>query len=93
MVFERLSRAFKKLPFKAFEPTIPVFTAYFLNKELERKEEEGSIHGFKVKAGRIEKRHYTLDLELTLTEEQAQRGISSILDKLPNGCKEVICNG
>ena len=93
MVFERLSRAIKKLPFSALEPTIPVFTSYFLNKELEKKEAEGSILAFEAKAGRVEKRHYTVDLELTFTDEQAESNIFDFLDKIPIELREVICDG
>lgn len=84
MVFERLSRALKKLPFSILEPTIPVFTAYFLNRELEKWENEDSILNHKIKAGRIGKRHYTLELEITLTKEQARKRISNLSDELPS---------
>lgn len=93
MVFERLSRAFTKLTLSTFEPAIPVFATYFLSKELERWEKEGSILNFKIKTGRVEKRHYTLDLELDLTEEQARKKLSNLPDNFPIDFEEVMCNG
>ncbi|KXA98904.1 hypothetical protein AKJ39_00330 [candidate division MSBL1 archaeon SCGC-AAA259J03] len=85
MVFERLTGAMMKLGFRVFEPVFPVLATYFLNRRMRKWEERDLIQTFKVKVGRTEKYHYTIDLDVFLTEDQARDRIRSILNRPPIG--------
>jgi len=61
----------------------PVWDGYLLNYELERLEDEGSISKFKSRISRIEKHHYRMELEVSLTEEQTRKGFSNLFKNPP----------
>lgn len=82
-IFERLSRTLKKLFFSTPEPAYHIWAAYLLNRELEELEDEESISGFKSKISRIRKNKYRMELELSLTEQQAKKRFSDLVGSLP----------
>lgn len=72
-LFGKVSKVFEKLPFISLERTTPVWAGYFLNRELGRLKDEGSISQFKGRVKRIRKYRYRMELELSLTEEQVKK--------------------
>jgi len=54
-----------------FEPISPRFISFLLRRRLAEWEEEGLIAGSKTKMKRIGKFHYKIEVELDLTQKQA----------------------
>lgn len=81
MVFEKLSRSIIRFSFRVFEPMSPIFLTYFLDGKLRRWEDDNLIQGFKVKAERLERYKYKVDLEFFLTKEQTRERFSDIMVK------------
>ncbi len=81
-VFEKLSRVIEKLPFITSEQVAPVWAGYLLNRKLERLENKESISQYKSRVSRIEKHQYRMELELFLTEKQAKKGFSNMIETL-----------
>lgn len=83
MFLEKIFRPIIKFSFRVFEPTLPIFLTYFLDKKLRRWEQEDLIESSKVRVERPKRYHYNINLDFSLTEKQARERFSDVVIKLP----------
>jgi hypothetical protein len=65
-----------------FEPISPRFISLLLRRRLSEWEREGLIAGSKTKTRRIGKFHYRVEVDLDLTQQQANRILAATLARV-----------
>jgi hypothetical protein len=69
---------FAKL-FPAVEPLTPRFVSLFLTRYLRRWKTKGSILSYKTRVKRLGKLHYRIDVDIDVTEKQAEIALKRAL--------------
>jgi hypothetical protein len=65
-----------------FEPISPRFMSFLLRRRLSEWEREGLVAGSKIKTRRIGKFHYKVEVDLDLTQQQANRILAATLARV-----------
>jgi hypothetical protein len=73
-----------------FEPISPRFISFLLRRRLGEWEREGLIAGSKTKIRRIGKFHYRVEVDLDLTQKQANRMLTATMARILKKVKEVM---
>jgi hypothetical protein len=80
VVSERLFGVLVRLAF-AFEPLAPPAISFYLSRRLNQLKERGIIGNYKTRARRLGKFHYTVEIDMDLTGEQAFHVIDDMLPR------------
>jgi len=78
IINERLFGVLVRLAF-AFEPLAPPAISFYLSRRLNQLKERGLIGNYKARARRLGKFHYTVEIDMDLTGEQAFHVIDDML--------------
>ena len=73
-----------------FEPISPRFISFLLRRRFGEWEREGLVAGSKIKTRRIGKFHYRIEVDLDLTQQQANRILTATLTRILKKIEEVI---
>jgi len=79
-VNERLFGVLLRLAF-AFEPLAPPAISFYLSRRLNELKDRGIIGNYKTRARRLGKFHYTVQIDMDLTGEQAFHVMDDMLPK------------
>lgn len=82
MFLERLFDPIMKISIPVFEPMLPVFLDYYLNKKLDEWKETGAINNFRIKTSRKGKFNYRIDADFLLTEAQTKEGLMDLMNNV-----------
>jgi hypothetical protein len=79
-VSDRLFGVLLRVAF-AFEPLAPPAITYLLSRRLGQLKQQGKISEYRAKTRRLGKFHYTVEIDLDVTGEQAFHAIDDLLPK------------